>query len=191
MLKFIDLPDFLLDTLPYVCQAVPELVEAILSLILGSNPGEWNMDRLGVMCAQSPGWTSVKNMVHWSQLVRNAEFTKFDFGYFGNKDAYGQPNPPAYQLANWPTDIPVAVFYGGKDELATPGDVEQMVRTCLCTHGKCQRSDHLARQIADLPNGTVVYTKYIPEYAHCDFHWGVNAGALIYSEAIELIRQYS
>lgn len=47
------------------------------------------------MAYSQPGGTSVRNMVHWSQLARSGEFRMFDFGKDTlNVSAYGQKDPP-------------------------------------------------------------------------------------------------
>src|ERR1700758_2132409 len=91
----------------------------IFPLVLAS---QWRLDRLGVMCAQSAGWTSVHNMVHWSQLVRTQTVQMHDWGYTGNREHYGQGSPPPYDFGRWPSRVPVAIFHGGNDMLVSPRD---------------------------------------------------------------------
>jgi hypothetical protein len=44
----------------------------------------------------------------------------FDYGWWGNIQHYGQITPPQYDLGSIPTNIPLAMYTGGKDLLADP-----------------------------------------------------------------------
>ena len=64
-------------------------------------------------------------MVHWAQLVRTSEFKMHDYGFFGNEDRYGQRQPPHYNLtAIVPSTLPIGLWYGERDSLVHPRDVE-------------------------------------------------------------------
>jgi lysosomal acid lipase/cholesteryl ester hydrolase len=41
----------------------------------------------------------------------------FDYGKDGNMLHYNQPNPPQYELNNFPKRLPTAFFTGGQDYL--------------------------------------------------------------------------
>ena len=45
-------------------------------------------------------------------------FRKYDYGTIGNNNHYGQSTPPDYNFAN--VDVPVALYWGPNDWLATP-----------------------------------------------------------------------
>lgn len=74
-------------------------------------------------CPRDPAGTSVQNMAHWSQAVRNPErvMPKFDYGtsctsWLGlprdcNQRKYGSLEPPQYNLTAITT--PLALFTGG------------------------------------------------------------------------------
>jgi len=60
--QFLNLPDDLQARLPVICDKSPKLVYSLLAVILGDNPGEIDLEKMEVICAQSLGWTSMHNM---------------------------------------------------------------------------------------------------------------------------------
>uniref|UniRef100_A0A8C8BHT9 Partial AB-hydrolase lipase domain-containing protein n=1 Tax=Otus sunia TaxID=257818 RepID=A0A8C8BHT9_9STRI len=76
-----------------------------------------------------------------------------------------QTTPPFYELENM--KAPVAAWYGGRDWLSVPEDVN-----------------------ITLPRITnVVHKKYIPEFVHFDFLWSVQAYEQVYKEIVELMEK--
>lgn len=124
-------------------------------------------------------------MVHWSQAVRLGPLPplvrRFDFGTRCEDPASGMPLrcnqlayngsevPPAYDLSRV-AGVPLALFTGGQDRLATPLDVEYLLES--------------------LPPGAVVYRHDEPDYEHIDFTWGANAAERIYGRLLQLLAQY-
>lgn len=49
----------------------------------------------------------------------------FDYGTKGNQEKYGQPTPPQYSLQQM--RVKTALFYGGRDTLGDPTDVQAIV----------------------------------------------------------------
>jgi len=168
--EFFPLSDSLHRSLARFCESFPRFVEGFLGVIMGYNPGETNYDRYGVMCYQSLGFTSMKNMVHWAQLVRTAEYKAHDFGS-ENQDHYGSRDPPHYILDEIvPRTLPIAIFYGSLDTLVSPWDTEDV--------------------IADLPYPPVL-VKHITRYQHMDFIWGLLAHEEVYDEILPLLKEYT
>lgn len=88
----------------------------------------------------------------------------FDYGNEDdNMNHYAQPTPPVYNMSSIPTDFPMYLSYGGKDELSDVNDV-QVLLDCLEDHDR----DKLVVQ-------------YTEDYAHMDFVIGFNANQLIYN----------
>lgn len=76
-----------------------------------------------------------------------------------------QTKPPFYELENMKT--PLAAWYGGKDWISAPEDVN-----------------------ITLPRITnIAYKKYIPEFVHFDFLWGMQAYEQVYKEILELMEK--
>ena len=52
----------------------------------------------------------------------------FDYGEKGNKERYGQPTPPQYDLSKFPTNLKLALFCGSLDVLGDPKDVHLLLQ---------------------------------------------------------------
>jgi hypothetical protein len=80
---------------------------------------------MDVYISHTPAGTSVMNMAHWAQQVRQNRYGKYDFGSASeNMKRYNQPTPPNYDLTK--VKLPVALFTGANDLLADPLDVERL-----------------------------------------------------------------
>uniref|UniRef100_A0A672VCD5 Lipase n=1 Tax=Strigops habroptila TaxID=2489341 RepID=A0A672VCD5_STRHB len=115
--------------------------------------------RIDVYLSRYPDSTSIKNVLHWRQVILPAVFlpqaTLFVL----------QTTPPFYKLENM--KAPLAAWYGGKDWISAPEDVN-----------------------ITLPRITnVAYKKYIPEFVHFDFLWGVQAYEQVYKEILDLMER--
>ncbi|KAL3207490.1 hypothetical protein MRX96_039654 [Rhipicephalus microplus] len=76
-----------------------EVCEDAIFLIVGTDMHEFNVTRLPVFISHTPAGTSVKNMIHFAQLVREKRFQKFDYGSSKNMAIYGQRTPPVYNVS--------------------------------------------------------------------------------------------
>ncbi|CAH8624915.1 unnamed protein product [Schistosoma haematobium] len=113
--------------------------------------------RLPIYVAHTPAGTSVQNMVHYCQGIVTDRFQKYDYGPTKNLQIYNQSYPPLYNISQ--LKIPIIIYYGGHDWLASYNDVHKLIK-----------------QI----NYTISSIHYFPEYNHLDFVWGLNAGKLLY-----------
>ncbi|XP_014737788.1 PREDICTED: LOW QUALITY PROTEIN: lipase member M-like [Sturnus vulgaris] len=52
----------------------------LLFLLSGYNEKNLNMTRLDVYTSHYPDGTSVKNIIHWAQVIKSGEFKAFDYG---------------------------------------------------------------------------------------------------------------
>ncbi|NWV63623.1 LIPM Lipase, partial [Malurus elegans] len=155
-------------------------------LLGGHNEKNLNMTRLDVYTSLYPDGTSVKNVIHWAQVVKSGEFKAFDYGsenpfvylQVGAGEARGlsrrvqgqlstpvslQDTPPLYHVEDMP--VPTAVWSGGEDWAADWRDIRQLL----------PRIAHL-----------VSYT-HIPDWNHWDFIWGLDAPRRLYSSILQLM----
>lgn len=130
-----------------------------------------------------PTSTSVKNMGHFAQGIRDNTFRQYDYGcscsksvsiafspkaICKNKQVYGTFEPPAYALDNMKYPR-TSFFTGSKGWLAIAGDIVKLRK--------------------ELPAGTIVSETNVA-YNHVDFTWTFNTGEVLYAELIAWIKQY-
>lgn len=182
------------DIFSAVCKTSPLACTSILTAICGFNPHNLNVTRLPTYVAYAPSGTSVKNMAHWAQLIRQSGeertslFRRYDYGNtcfttartsplengLGsprncNKRIYNTDIPPSFNLSAL-TDVPIAIFSGIQDILADPVDVEALVES--------------------LPPGALVYFQSELSFEHIDFTWGLSSAEKIYPAVVRLLDQY-
>ncbi|RLN60917.1 hypothetical protein BBJ29_008675 [Phytophthora kernoviae] len=167
-----------------VCTNVAELCDSAIGLIAGPSDN-LNATRIPVYLSQTPAGTSVRNMGHYAQGIRDDTFASYDYGcsclrilginlcsslICKNKAVYGSFDPPAYPVGSMV--YPRTGFYiGATDTFATATDIAQI------------RSG--------LPSGTVVYEKSIAAFSHLDFTWAQNANELVYQDLLVQLKQYA
>lgn len=139
------------------------LCENVIFFICGPEGPQLNKTRLPVLVSHTPAGTSVRNMVHYAQLVMSERFQKFDFGKARNQVRYGQDTPPAYNLSR--VSAPVALYWSRGDWLADPKDVSQL-------------RDRLPRLVLD-------FQVREPTFTHLDFTVGVGARRLVYEPVMK------
>eukprot|EP00301_Raphidiophrys_heterophryoidea_P003321 c11504_g1_i2.p1 GENE.c11504_g1_i2~~c11504_g1_i2.p1 ORF type:complete len:328 (-),score=45.14 c11504_g1_i2:304-1287(-) len=126
-----------------------------LWLVTGFSRDEFNLERMSVYMSHMPSGTSMQNVEHWAQAVRDYDGYRSDFGHYNyvrstNLKVYGSEVPPIYNLTNFPastTDL--LVFSGGHDSVANPVDVQRLIN--------------------DLPKRP--FWKTLEKYDHVTFLW--------------------
>ncbi|XP_017782422.1 PREDICTED: lipase 3-like [Nicrophorus vespilloides] len=139
------------------------LCSNIFYMTMGFNPKQMNTSMLPTIYGHFPVGSSTKQLAHYIQEMNSGRFRKFDYYLFENLKRYSQISPPDYKLDN--VKIPFYDFHGGKDALAQPPDV-------LRLHG-------------NLPN--LKKSFYIPDWAHMDFIYGIDAEKEIYSKTFDIL----
>ncbi|ETP49729.1 hypothetical protein F442_04805 [Phytophthora nicotianae P10297] len=167
-----------------VCTNVAEFCDSAIGLIAGPSDN-LNATRIPVYLSQTPAGTSVRNMAHYAQGIRDDTFASYDYGcsclrilginlcstlICKNKAVYGSFDPPAYPVGNMV--YPRTGFYiGATDTFATSTDIAQI------------RSG--------LPSSTIVYEKTIDAFSHLDFTWAQNANELVYQDLLVQLKKYA
>jgi len=148
---------------PELCKWVPYGCEDIIFLLTGFSHN-LNASRISVYISETPAGTSVKNVMHWTQGVKQDGFQMYDYGcgLFSckNQEHYGQKTPPQYNLTQ--VTIPTALYYGGQDLLTEPKDIQILLNS--------------------LPN--IISKSEQSTYAHLDFTWAVNANEQVYQSVV-------
>ncbi|CAE8629534.1 unnamed protein product [Polarella glacialis] len=119
--------------------------------------------------AHFPFGSSVKDMAHFSQLLRSGEFARYDYGRKDNDAIYGQPSPPAYNVSN--LGVPTALFIGEEDKLADSLDVYQL----MVTLG---------------PTKQVVYSKRYAGFSHVTWTLGSSGAAYYVSDVLDVLQSH-
>jgi len=171
MLKYLGTKDFLPPSwivkkiAALICHGPARLLcGSVLILITGFDTSNLMDERLKIYLSHTPAGTSVKDILHFSQLVKSDKFQMYDYGWNGNMHKYLQPFPPEYNLHD--VNVPVSLFVGENDWLATEQDI----------------SSHLRRELPDL-----VYDENIPSWNHMDFVWGKQAKTVLYPNVLKLM----
>ena len=141
----------------------------IYFILFGPERKNLNDTRAPVYASHVPDGTSVKNMIHFAQGVQSNTFEAYNYSSAAeNQKHYNQSLPPQYAIRTM--TVPTAIFSGGEDWLADPTDVNYI--------------------LDNIRNETLVFHKYIPDYNHMDFVWGLTANKLIYVDLLEQMKKY-
>jgi pimeloyl-ACP methyl ester carboxylesterase len=164
-----NLPSALQKIIPGFCKILPPACNNVLAALMGPSD-QINQTRLPFYLSYEPNPTSVRNMIHWSQSAAKNTFRMYDWGVQGNLKEYGQATPPDYDLSKMPPSLPVALFTGSNDYLATPADVARLKKEL---------------------RPPAVYEHNEESFSHIDFLWATNAYRQIYPPILQLIQKYN
>ena len=154
-----------------VCPLEQALIcRSIIFLLCGYDISNLDESRVPVYVAHTPAGTSVRNMIHWAQLLRDKELQMYDYGTPDmNMKHYNSTKPPAYDITG--LNVPTALLAGGNDFLADPRDVAWLE--------------------GQINPGIIVTNVFYDDYNHLDFVWGLDAYERIYKYLIALAKKYS
>jgi gastric triacylglycerol lipase len=140
------------NSMAYICTYFNFLCKGGLYLLADEDLAVDNYKRLDVVMNHYPSGTSLKDIIHWSQMVnlKQEALQKYNHGPQGNLKAYGQLTPPQYDLTL--IRAKVALFAGTADRLADVTDVAWL--------------------LTQLPAESVVYAKEYQDFGHATFIWG-------------------
>jgi len=114
------------NTYSTLCYVWTEFCDFTTSLTLDEDPYVENQERLPVARSHEPSGTSLKTLLHFSQIIKNHRYAKYDYGHAQNMKIYGTSQPPEYNLSNI-KNFPIALMVGTADELATVEDVKWLL----------------------------------------------------------------
>lgn len=134
--------------------------------------------------AHNPDDTSMKNLVHFAQMISSKKMRQYDYGFIGNYLRYKQVkififltahfpikwiltfqfSPPEYDLAG--LNVSTVAFWSPQDAMADEKDVGLLI-------AKLQR--------------ILVYR--IEGFSHVDFLWSGQAATRIYAKILEVLEE--
>ena len=123
-------------------------------------------ERVAVIRNRFPNECSTKELFHYGQIVGAGKFQEYDYGWFKNLREYGRVGPPEIKLSDI-KKMPIAMFVGADDHLATPGDAvweqEQL--------------------------GNVVHFEVMSNFDHESFMLGFDTSYI--TRALDLVKKYN
>ncbi|XP_060097267.1 lipase member M-like [Heteronotia binoei] len=143
-----------------------KICSKVLFMAGGIGQNNVNTSRMDVYAAHLPGCTSLKNMIHWSQVIQSESLKPFDYDS-KNVDKYNQTIPPSYKVKDM--KVPTVVWSGGKDIMASPKDIEVLLSVL----------------------GNVIYYRQVPHWMHYDFVFGLDARQQVYDDLVKMIKHFA
>lgn len=111
---------------------------------------------------------SLKQAIHYGQLVKNRRFSQYDYGMKINLEIYGSEEPPEYNLTN--VVVPIAYYYGKTDIIIVLKDQKDSIKL--------------------LPNVVENYLVPSSEFTHMDMIMGNDAPILVNERVLKLFEKY-
>ncbi|KAJ8977720.1 hypothetical protein NQ317_007269 [Molorchus minor] len=99
------------------------LIQTCVNLIFGDDYEQMNPITYPLL----PTWIDTAGAevyTHYVQIYQSGVFQNYDYGKNRNLEVYSQSSPPAYQISK--VSVPVALFVGANDWLATPTNAQQL-----------------------------------------------------------------
>ncbi|KAF5279947.1 hypothetical protein FQR65_LT15129 [Abscondita terminalis] len=131
----------------------------LLFAIAGFDEQQMNATLLPAITGHTPAGTSVKQFMHYAQLIRSGKFQRFDKGFIQNFISYGSFEPPNYRVEN--IVAPVYIYKGRNDWMSNEIDVNRLRNR--------------------LPNVKSEVWIAFPKFNHIDYVYAINASALVYN----------
>jgi len=153
----------------WIIKLFPRILPFAVQLIAGSTKNQTlDLDRMSFLAASEPGGTSVQNLMHWMQLVRNGGFSKFDYGKAKNLEKYGTTEAPSYEVKNLgKISFPLYLLVAKCDNIIGWSDYAELKKL--------------------LPKG--FSEAEVDDYGHLDYIWADDAHVKIYPQIIEFINK--
>ncbi|XP_043481797.1 uncharacterized protein LOC122510908 [Leptopilina heterotoma] len=139
-----------------------ELCIFLIFTVVGFGYDEVDRVHIENFLTYEPAGSSWKQVIHYGMNYWNkGHFRLYDYGKKKNKKIYNSTTPPEYPLEN--VDIPIAMYHGTNDYVATPQDIEL-----------------LGTKLPNLVERQLIKEK---ELNHYDFLFGLEIKELVYNQA--------
>lgn len=140
----------------------------IIQTYFGYNWKEINKTLVAVAVGHSPAGASIKQGVHYGQLVKSGRFCQFDYGPLENMNRYNTLTPPDYNISK--ITSPMYLFYSVGDMFSDIRDVERFKK--------------------ELPNVKAYVRVDDPKWTHLDFVAGLTSKSTITDKTIKYMNKY-
>ncbi|XP_011498525.1 PREDICTED: lipase 3-like [Ceratosolen solmsi marchali] len=147
---------------------VQPMCKNLLFMIAGFDSKQLDKAKLPLILRHVPAGASVKQIIHYGQIIKTGTFRKYDYGSIGNLKRYGKVFPPSYDLKN--VRVPVALHYSSNDWLANIKDVNKLYSKLPNKIGK-------------------FYVKY-KKFNHIDYLFAKDVKHLLYDKILTLMSVY-
>ncbi|CAG9093140.1 unnamed protein product [Plutella xylostella] len=160
------------EVLQFMCRkkfAQRACIELLETFFDGRHRNSVTQETFEIIFGHTPDGVSLKNLVHFSQLLNSRKFQQYDYGEKRNMKTYGAKKPPEYELKKVTT--PTLLIYGENDHLVNASDVRKLGRT--------------------LPNVVKLYRIEDTKWNHLDYLWSIHIPKLLLPEIVEWLNKYS
>ncbi|XP_043269207.1 uncharacterized protein [Venturia canescens] len=140
----------------------------VIFLIAGFGSDQLNKTMLPAILGHVPAGSSVKQVVHYGQLIKAQKFQQYDHGWFGNWRKYKRLTPPHYDLSK--IKVPISLHYSSNDMFVNPKDVDRLHK--------------------ELGNPVGKFRVPHEKFCHLDFLWATDGRQLIYDKLVGLMHNY-
>jgi len=134
-----------------------DMCENLLFILCGFDREESNATLLPIISAHDPAGASTRQVLHYGQEIKSAEFRQYDFGPMENLEHYGSSTPPKYEIEK--IRVPLYLHYGLNDWMASVLDVERF---------------------AALTPTSILLPVPLPKFSHLDFLWAIHVREFLY-----------
>jgi pimeloyl-ACP methyl ester carboxylesterase len=109
----------------WISKKLPCISNMALEMISDDNINQSNnnMERVSVYLSHYPAGASLQSINHFIQIMENNKFIQYDYKLEANMRIYGSPYPQEYDFSKV-NNIPIALFGGKEDKLASVEDIE-------------------------------------------------------------------
>lgn len=139
---------------------IQEVCNNVLFLSSGYGSKKLNRNIIPEIVANTPAGASVKQFVHYAQLVNSKKFRRFDYGWFRNVFTYGSFSPPEYPVER--VSCPLVLYYSSNDWWAAVADVQMLKDRLVSVAGYYLITD--------------------PEFNQLDFIYATDVQTLVYDQ---------
>ncbi|KAF2901552.1 hypothetical protein ILUMI_04630 [Ignelater luminosus] len=139
-----------------------------LFAIAGFDHQQMNETLLPIIMGHTPAGCSVKQLLHYGQLINSGKFQAWNYGTSGNEKFYNNTLPPTYLLSK--VTSPVYLYYSKNDWVSAETDVLK-----------------LAGELSNVQEKILVKDG---QFNHVDYLFGIDAREYVYDDVIIRMKKH-